>query len=479
MGTSKPASDMTCGNPLRKILLFSLPLVSGTLFQQLYNFADTVIIGRFLGETALAAAGVTYSLNFLILGFVQGCAAGFGVLVSQSFGARKQDEVHRFYWNGLWLSILISMIFAVVTVILTVPLLRMIHTPDHILPMAAVYIKIIFAGIPLSMLYNHSASVLRALGDSRHPFYFLLVSCALNIVLDYLLIAVIPFGIAGAAAATVFSQGVSGMLNLWWLFRKTEGFYIRKCEMHYSKLHARQLCVTGLPMGFEYSVSAIGAVIMQNAINALGSTAIAAQTTGEKIRQLFTLPMESVGMAMATYTAQNYGAGRPDRIRSGIRCGLFIQYLYCLASWVVILFSKKYLVMLVLGETASHTASGALDYLARISTLFVFHGSLMIFRNTLQGMGYSFQAVLSGIGELAGRSIGAPLSFTSMGFVAICYANPISWAIALGYCISSVIYRLRQCDKKKLIRQDALFRCADTIRYVKEELCVYSLRNYS
>ncbi len=232
-------------------------------------------------------------------------------------------------------------------------------------------------------------------------------------------------------------------------------------------------------MGFEYSVSAIGAVIMQNAINALGSTAIAAQTTGEKIRQLFTLPMESVGMAMATYTAQNYGAGRPDRIRSGIRCGLFIQYLYCLASWVVILFSKKYLVMLVLGETASHTASGALDYLARISTLFVFHGSLMIFRNTLQGMGYSFQAVLSGIGELAGRSIGAALSFTSMGFVAICYANPISWAIALGYCISSVIYRLRQCDKKKLIRQDALFRCADTIRYVKEELCVYSLRNYS
>ncbi len=447
MQKHSPASDLTTGSPLSCIFIFALPLVFGTLFQQLYNFADTVIIGRFLGENALAAVGVTYSLNFLILGFVQGCAVGFGVPVSHAFGAKEPQEVHRYYWNGLWLSAVISVVFMLFTVALTVPLLRLIHTPVSILDTAAVYIRIIFAGIPLSMLSNHSASVLRALGDSRHPFYFLLISCALNIALDYLLVAVIPCGVAGAAIATILSQGISGLLNCWWLFTKTDGFSVRRKEVCFSPSHAKQLCLIGLPMGFEYSVSAVGAVIMQNAINGLGQTAIAAQTTGEKIRQMFTLPMESVGMAMATYTAQNHGARRPDRIRSGIRSGLTIQYLYCIASWLVIFLTKKSLVALVLGEAVSPTALGALDYLTRISALFAVHGSLMIFRNALQGMGYSFQAILSGAGELAGRSLGAALAAGGLGFTAICYANPISWAFALCYCAVMVALHLRRPDK--------------------------------
>lgn len=435
---------LTSGNPLIGILLFSLPLVCGTLFQQLYNFADTVIIGRCLGENALAAVGVTYSLNFLILGFVQGCTVGFGVPVSQAFGGGKREEVHRYYWNGLWMSAVISAAFTIVTVILTVPLLRLIHTPAEILDMAVDYIRIIFMGIPLSIFYNHSASVLRALGDSRHPFYFLLVSCVLNIVLDYMLVAVIPCGVAGAAVATVISQGVSGALNCWWLYAKTDDFCVRKKDMGCSVYHMKQLCVLGLPMGFEYSVSAMGAVVMQNAVNALGSVAIAAQTTGEKIRQMFTLPMESVGMAMATYTAQNYGAGRFDRIKSGIKSGLVIQYVYCIAAWAVIFLTKGGLVALVLGENTSPVAAGALEYLTRISVLFAIHGSLMVFRNTLQGMGYSIQAVVSGIGELVGRSIGAALTFTELGFVAVCYTNPISWAVALCYCVGMVWMYLRK-----------------------------------
>lgn len=447
MHKRQSANDLTIGNPLTKILLFSLPLVCGTLFQQLYNFADTIIIGRYLGKNALAAVGVTYSLNFLILGFVQGCAVGFGVPVSQSFGAKEHDDVHRYYWNGLWLAAAVSIIFAIATIVLTVPLLRLIHTPKDILDMAAAYIKIIFLGLPLSMLYNHSASVLRALGDSRHPFYFLLISCILNIALDYLLIAVIPCGVAGAAAATVLSQGVSGLLNCWWLFAKTDGFTARKEDLAFSKTHAKRLCAIGLPMGFEYSVSAIGAVVMQNAINALGSDAIAAQTTGEKIRQMFTLPMESVGMAMATYTAQNYGAKRYDRMKSGIKSSLLIQYTYCIVSWLAIYLSKTSLVSLVLGECSSPTAIKALEYLTRISVLFAIHGSLMIFRNTLQGMGYSLQAILSGIGELIGRSAGAALAFTSLGFTAICYANPLSWSIALCYCITMVFLYLRKFTK--------------------------------
>lgn len=440
-------NDLTTGSPLVKIILFALPLVGGTLFQQLYSFVDTVIVGRCLGETALAAVGVTYSLNFLILGFIQGCAVGFGVPMSQAFGAKDSEQVHRYYWNGVWLAAIISVVFMVVTVAFTVPLLRLISTPDNIIDMAALYIKIIFIGIPLTMLYNHSAGALRALGDSKHPFYFLLVSAALNIVLDYLLVAIIPMGVAGAAVATVFSQGVSGVLNTWWLLKKTEGFRVVRSEMGWRSENAKRLCVVGLPMGFEYSVSAIGAVVMQDAINGLGSVAIAAQTTGEKIRQMFTLPMESVGMAMATYAAQNYGAKEIGRIKRGIRDSLLIQYTYCIAAWLVIFAAKAGLVSLVLGESTSATAEGAIEYLTRISVLFFIHGSLMIFRNTLQGMGYSLQAILSGVGELLGRCLGSLLTGT-FGFVAICYANPIAWGCALLYSATMVIIHLRRMSKE-------------------------------
>ena len=440
-------TDLTVGRPLKQIFFFALPLVFGTLFQQLYSFVDTVIIGRCLGESALAAVGVTYSLNFLILGFVQGCAVGFGIPISQAFGAKKSLEVHRYFWNGAWLSAAISVIFTIGTLLMTVPLLTLIDTPSEILPMAAAYIRIIFAGIPLTILYNFSAAVLRALGDSKRPLRTLLFSCCLNIVLDLLLVAVLPFGVSGAAFATVFSQGVSGILNLILLIRYTPYFRFCKEETAFSAVHAGRLCIIGLPMGFEYAVSAIGAVILQYAINGLGAAAIAAQTTGEKIRQMFTLPMESVGMAMATYAAQNYGAGRFDRIRAGIRDGLIIQYLYCIAAFAVIFIGRFFFVGLVLGASTSDTALLAVEYLTRISMLFCLHGSLMTLRNTLQGMGHSVQAVISGIGELIGRTLGSWLTIgAGMGFIGICYANPIAWGLALIYCTVMTAYHL--CGKR-------------------------------
>lgn len=441
-------TNFTQGQPLKQIFLFALPLVFGTLFQQLYSFIDTVIIGRFLGETALAAVGVTYSLNFLILGFIQGCMVGFGVPISQAFGAKEKTEVHRYWWNGVWLCILLSILFTVATVLLSVPLLRLISTPEDILPMASAYIRVIFLGIPLTILYNYSASVLRALGDSKHPFYHLLLSSLLNIVLDLLFVAILSLGVVGAALATVISNGVSGLFNLYVLLKRTPFFRIKREEMPFQVSHAKRLCVIGLPMGFEYSVSAIGAVIMQDAINGLGSAAIAGQTAGEKIRQMFTLPMESVGMAMATYVAQNAGAKRVDRIKTGIRDGLIIQYIYCIVVYLIIYVGKGAFVYLVLGETSSETALLAIEYLARISALFFLHGTLMILRNTLQGMGHSVQAVISGVGELIGRAWGSWLAVGGgLGFTAICYANPLAWAVAILYCTVMVIYHVRKAGQ--------------------------------
>lgn len=450
----KPGNmDLTQGRPLTQILLFAVPLVLGTVFQQLYSFVDTVLVGRLISVSALAAVGTTYSLNFLILGFVQGLCVGFGILLAQSFGAQDREDLQRYFLSGCVLAVVFSVILTVITVLTAEPLLRLIQTPEDILGMAADYIRVIFLGIPAAMLYNYSAGALRAVGDSRHPFYFLLFSCALNIVLDYVFIVPLGGGVAGAAWATVLSQLISGLLNLYWLLGRIRILKDRRQGIAVSAQHMKRLCVVGLPMGFEYSVSAIGAVVMQGAINSLGSVAVAAQTAGEKIRQMFTLPMESVGMAMATYAGQNFGAGKMKRIREGIRDGLLIQIIYCAVIWVVLLAAAKPLVYIVLGETVSDVALGAQRYLFLCSCLFVFHGSLMIFRNTLQGMGYSFHAIISGVWELVGRSLGGWLAVHAAGFTAVCLANPMAWIFALGYCIVLVFYMIRKNEKRLDIYQ--------------------------
>ena len=443
--TSKRKSgttDLTVGKPLFQILRFALPLVLGTLFQQLYSFADTVIVGRCLGTDALGAVGTTYSLNFLILGFVQGACVGFGIPVAETFGAKDKGGLRKYLFNGALLCVVLSVVFTISTTLMAGPLLQLIHTPEELYADAVLYIRIIFLGIPATVLYNYASSVLRAMGDSQHPFYFLLAASVLNIGLDYLLIVPMGMGVDGAAIATVLSQLLSGGLCAFWFFTRTakqEELTFRGQSSLLSAGHCKRLAYIGFPMGFEYSVSAIGAVIMQDAINLLGSTAVAAQTAGEKIRQMFTLPMESVGMAMATYVGQNHGAHRTDRIQQGIKDGCTIQLTYCVAAWVVIFFVKPYAVGLVLGDADPAVTAGAIQYLAIMSMLFCFHGLLMIFRNTLQGLGYSVQAIISGVGELIGRSLGGLLAVkTGLGYVGICLSNPFAWGLAMLYCMFMV-----------------------------------------
>ena len=449
--TSKRKSgttDLTVGKPLFQILRFALPLVLGTLFQQLYSFADTVIVGRCLGTDALGAVGTTYSLNFLILGFVQGACVGFGIPVAETFGAKDQGGLRKYLFNGALLCVVLSVVFTLFTTLMAGPLLQLIHTPEELYADAVLYIRIIFLGIPATVLYNYASSVLRAMGDSQHPFYFLLAASVLNIGLDYLLIVPMGMGVDGAALATVLSQLLSGGLCAFWFFTRTakqEELTFRGQRSLLSAGHCKRLAYIGFPMGFEYSVSAIGAVIMQDAINLLGSTAVAAQTAGEKIRQMFTLPMESVGMAMATYVGQNHGAHRTDRIKQGIKDGCTIQLTYCVAAWVVIFFVKPYAVGLVLGDADPAVTAGAIQYLAIMSTLFCFHGLLMIFRNTLQGLGYSVQAIISGVGELIGRSLGGLLAVkTGLGYVGICLSNPFAWGLAMLYCMFMVRRMLKR-----------------------------------
>jgi len=430
--------DLTTGSPLSKIIKFSLPLVGGSIFQQLYNFIDTMIVGRLIGINELAAVGAYYPLSFLILGFIQGSCVGFSIPLAQSVGANENNNIRKYLGNSIWLCLLIAIVATPIMMIFANDILLLLNTPHDIINAATIFTIISFAGIPANILYNYSANALRAFGDSTHPFYFLLGSLIINIILALIFIEKFHLGLAGVALATVISEFCSGVLNILWLIYSNKFIKINLSDMKFSHYHFNRMCIIGFPMGIEYSISAIGAVIMQDTINLLGTSAIAAQSTGEKIRQLFTLPMESIGMAIATYTAQNYGAHKINRIKKGILQGSLIQLIYSVIAFIIVMASKNIILSAVLGVTSGSVYNKADQYLTIISFFFIIHGLLMIFRNTLQGLGHSIYAIFSGVGELIGRTAGGLLSLTSLGYIAICYSNQIAWTLSLIYCIAII-----------------------------------------
>ena len=440
--------DMTKGNPLPLLIKFSIPLVLGSIFQQLYSFVDTAIVGRCISVDALSAVGVTGALNFLVLGLTMGSAMGFGIPISQSVGANSKDDINRYFWNGLYLCIGIGLIISIGVGLFVRPLLEMMNTPPELLDMAVEYLQIIFFGQITTVLYNYFSAVLRAFGDSQRPFYFLLVSSFLNIVLDFVFILVIPMGVAGAALATVISQGISVLLCLWWLFKKINVIVKEDVQgnsyLKLSKEHMKTACIIGVPLGLEYSVTSIGNVVLQSSINSMGTVVAAAQICGERIRAIATMPMENVGMAIATYVGQNYGARRLDRIKEGVKAGMIINVVYCAVAWLVLLVLKKPLVYLLLGEVSSIEAVKSIEYLSIITTLFVFHGSLMVFRNTVQGMGYSVSALAASVMEIIGRSGAGILAVYFNSFFIICVSSPAAWVLAMMMCIILYAYYMRK-----------------------------------
>lgn len=440
--------SMTVGRPLPILLRFALPLIFGSLLQQLYTFVDTAIVGRCIGSDALTAVGITGSLNFLVLGFTMGSAIGFCIPISQSVGAGDRTETGRNFWNGLYLSLTIGLLVSLGAALAVRPLLNLMNTPHELMDMAADYLTVILLGQIFTVLYNYLSGVLRAFGDSKRPFCFLLISGVLNVVLDLLFISVIPMGVVGAAVATVISQGVSALLCALWLGCKTS--FLGKTDENGNSLltpspaHIGRICRMGLPLGLEYSVCSIGNVILQGSINALGTVAATAQICGERIRQIATLPMESMGTAMATYVGQNYGARRKDRIKLGIKCGLLIQGVYSLCAWGLLLLLKRPLVYLLLGSLTSPEALASIEYLTVITTLFIFHGSLMIFRNTVQGMGFAASTLASSLMEILGRSAAGLLAVRWNSFFLVCVSSPMAWVPALACCMVLCAYHLKK-----------------------------------
>ena len=325
MATSR---EMTEGRALPLIFNFTLPLLLGNLLQQTYSLVDAAIVGKFLGINALASVGASTSVIFLILGFCNGCCGGFGIPVAQKFGARDYVTMRRYVAVSLQLAVVMSVVLAVVTSVYCADILRMMRTPENIFTGAYYYLLVTFIGVPCTFFYNLLSSIIRALGDSKTPFWFLLFSTVLNILLDLFCILVLDWGVAGAAIATVFSQGVSAALCYIYMMKRFEILRTTSAERKFDGALARTLMYIGVPMGLQFSITAIGSIMLQSANNALGTACVAAFTAAMRIKMFFMCPFESLGMAMATYSGQNYGAGKPERIWQGVKASALMMIVY-------------------------------------------------------------------------------------------------------------------------------------------------------
>ncbi|MBS5885667.1 MAG: MATE family efflux transporter [Clostridium sp.] len=427
--------DMTTGNPVKLILLFSIPLLIGNIFQQFYSMVDTIIVGRFIGVDALAAVGSTGSMSFLINGFVVGLTSGFAVLVSQKFGAKDEEGLKKAAASALVLSLIATVIVTLVSVLLAKPMLHLMNTPDNIIDDANAYIIIIYAGTIATVVYNIIAGILRALGDSKTPLYFLIVASILNIVLDIVFIVNFSMGVAGAAWATIISQGVSGLLCIIYTYKKYKILRLKKEDFKVkSRVYKKHLKI-GIPMALQFSITAIGIMTVQGALNVFGSSAIAAYTAASKVLQIVMQPAITFGVTMATYCGQNLGAKNYIRIKEGVKKCTEISVITSIIAGIILVFGGKFFVGLFIENPDASILAYAQECLNYSAIFFIPLGLIFIYRNALQGMGESFVPMMAGAFELIARAVVAFTLPSFIGYTGICLADPVAWlsaAIPLG-----------------------------------------------
>ena len=447
--------DLTVGSPMKLILRFALPTLFGMLFQQFYNLVDTMIVGKLLGAQALAAVGSTGSINFFVIGFCMGVCNGFAIPVAQRMGAGEHSKMRRYVANAAYLSVAFALVLTVATGLLCRTILRVMRTPSDIFADANAYIFIIFMGIPATFLYNLLAGIIRSLGDSKTPVYFLALSSFLNIFLDIALILWFHAGVAGAAIATVVSQAISGLACLAYMRRAYPILRMTRQERRLDGRSCKVLCAMGIPMGLQYSVTAIGSIILQSSVNALGSLYVAAVAAGSKLFQLFACPFDAMGATMATYCGQNVGACKLDRLGRGVRACAVLGLIYsALALGAMLLFAPQFAMCFLNPGEAQLTQLVDLTSRYIIAfTLFFFPLSLVnIIRFSIQGMGYSTFAILAGVLEMIARA-GVGLGLVPLfGFTAACFASPAAWICADLFLIPACIHcigRLRKLFPNK------------------------------
>lgn len=442
--------DMTKGNVFNIILGFAIPLLLGMLFQQFYSMVDTIIVGKYLGVSSLASVGSTGSINFMIIGFCMGVCNGFAILVAQKFGAGNFKKLRKYVFNSGFLAIVFSVVMTLIVCVFCRQILIAMRTPEDIIQGAYSYIYVIFLGIPATYLYNLLSGIIRSLGDSKTPLFFLIISSIINIILDLFLIIYMNMGVAGAAWATVIAQAVSGILCLIYMRKKYSVLKFESDELKIDGYCIRRLCYMGVPMGLQYSITAIGSVILQAAVNGLGSIIVAAVTAAGKISMFLCCPFDALGSTMATYTGQNIGAGKLERISEGIKKSMIIGSVYSIVALMISVFFGKSLALLFVNENEIEILAKVSENLIIVAAFYIPLCIVNVVRFTIQGMGYSTFAILAGVCEMIARALCGFILVPIFGYVTVCLASPIAWIFADAFLIPAYKYVINKskCEMK-------------------------------
>lgn len=441
-------NDMTVGSPTRDITRFAVPLICGYILQQMYLIIDAAIVGRFVGVNALAGVGASTSIMFLIMGFCNGACAGFAIPVAQEFGAKDFSKMRCYVSNAIRIAAVIAVVITVITCIFCDRILHLVNTQQEVFHDAYVFLMLNFLTIPFTVAYNVLSGFIRALGDSKQPFYFLIVSSVLNIVLDFILILGMGMGVEGAGIATMLSQAFASVL-CWLYIRKNMTVLIPQGEERaYDDRKVGRLLNNGIPMGLQFSITAIGSIMLQSANNALGTVYMASFTASMRIKYLFTCVFENIGVAMATYCGQNIGARKLDRINSGIRAAIKISLVYFAFTFALIYpFADRMMLLFVDGSKTEIISNAAL-YMRLSCFFFPLLGLLTVLRYSLQGLGYSNLSMMSGVMEMIARCGVSLWLVPAFGFLGVCYGDPTAWAAADLFLIPAIILVYKKLKHK-------------------------------
>ena len=449
--SGKAMKDMTKGSPMKLILGFLIPMLFGLLFQQFYSMMDTIIVGKYLGVRALASVGSTGSINFMIIGFCMGICSGFSIPVAQKFGEKNERALRRYVANSGYLAAGFAVVMTAAVCVLCRDILRLMRTPEDIIDGAYSYIFVIFLGIPATYLYNLLSCTIRSLGDSTTPLIFLVFSSVVNVALDFFTILVLKMGVSGAAWATITAQAVSGILCLFYMRKKFDILKMNDDEWRPDAHYMKILCNMGIPMGLQYSITAIGSVILQTSVNTLGALAVASVTAAGRVNMFFTCPFEAMGSTMATYGGQNVGAKKLERLGQGLKSCTLLGVGYALLAFgVMYLFGDNLASLFVeTGDAAvgAEILANARLFLTVNSAAYIALAMVNIFRLMIQGIGFSTFAILAGVFEMVARSLVGLVLVPRIGFLGVCFSNPLAWISATAFLVPAYCHVRRKLDR--------------------------------
>ena len=441
-------NDMTVGSPVKLIIQFMIPMFLGNVFQQFYNIVDSIVAGQFIGVDALAAIGSTGSLMFFVTGWLNGLSSGFAIIVAQRFGARKYDEMRHYVAMSFYLMAAFALVMTAAFLALNEPILRLMNSPENVMHDVKSYMGIIYAGLIITAAYDILAAVLRALGDSRSPLYFLIISAGINVVLDIVLICVFGMGVEGCAYATVIAQGISAVCCIIYIVKKYPILHLKKENFAISLDSFRRLIALGIPMGLQFSITAIGTIIVQGAVNIYGTTYMAGFSAAGKIQNIASMVAVSMGATIATYVGQNRGAGKMDRVKQGVNYCWIMLLVWSVIEMLLMYFGGKYFTYLFVSSSQTDVINVSVTYFHTVFWAYPFLCTIFLFRNALQGMGYGLVPMLGGVFELVARTAIVVFVAGKTTFAGVCLADPVAWIAALIPLIPYYFHVMRKSFKK-------------------------------